>query len=271
MREEPRESSRGEGVRGGSARNDGAGALLSLEAIEKWYGEVHALRGVTLEVYPREIVGLIGDNGAGKSTLIKIISGVVPRSSGAIRWKGRKVRVGSVREARRLGIETVHQDRAVVGSMSVARNIFLGREPTRWMGPFRVLDRARMAQEAERLVKYLNLNISSVDQDVRFCSGGEMQGVAISRAMHFKASLVILDEPTTALAVSGVQTVLDFITRLKRDGIACLFVTHNLHDVYAVADRFIVMARGSVAAVVERKDCTVEDLARLQVTRKAGA
>ncbi len=247
----------------------GQGALLSLESIEKWYGEVHALRGVTLQVDPGETVALIGDNGAGKSTLIKIISGVIPRSSGTIRWKGEEVEMRSVREVRGLGIETVHQDRAVVGIMSVARNIFLGREPTRGVGPLRVLDRRQMAREAERLVRELSLNIPSVEQEVRFCSGGEMQGVAIARAMHFKASLVIMDEPTTALAVSGVQTVLSFIRRLKKDTIACILVTHNLHDAYAVADRFIVMARGAVASVVRRQEVTVEDLIQMQLTPKA--
>ena len=198
------------------------GPLLALESIEKWYGEVHALRGATLEINHSEVVGLIGDNGAGKSTLIKIISGVLHRDGGQILWKGERVNLGSVPEAQALGIETVHQDRAVVGIMSVARNIFLGREPTRGLGPFRVLDRERMARDAERLLRELRLHISSVDQEARFCSGGEMQGVAIARAMHFKASLVILDEPTTALAVTGVQTVLSFIRRLKEDHIACI-------------------------------------------------
>jgi len=245
------------------------GPLLALKSIEKWFGEVHALRGVTLEVNRGEVVGLIGDNGAGKSTLIKIISGVLRRDRGQIFWKGERVNLRSVPEAQSLGIETVHQDRAVVGMMSVARNIFLGREPTSGFGPFRVLDRQRMARDAEKLLRDLRLHISSVDQEARFCSGGEMQGVAISRAMHFKASLVILDEPTTALAVTGVQTVLSFIRRLKEDHIACIFVTHNLHDVYAVADRFLVMVRGTVAASVRRDEVTVEDLVELQLAGKA--
>jgi len=247
------------------------GALLDLQSIEKWYGEVHALRGVTLQIHRSEIVGLIGDNGAGKSTLIKIISGVIPRDGGQISWKGENVTLDSVRQAQALGIETVHQDRAVVGIMSVARNIFLGREPTRGFGPLRVLDRPRMAQDAGRLLRSLRLHIPSVDQEARFCSGGEMQGVAIARAMHFKASLVILDEPTTALAVTGVQTVLSFIRRLKEDQIACIFVTHNLHDVYAVADRFLVMVRGRVAANIRREEVTVEDLVQMQLAGKAEA
>ncbi|HUI72477.1 MAG TPA: ATP-binding cassette domain-containing protein, partial [Spirochaetia bacterium] len=154
--------------------NGNKGSLLALQSIEKWYGEVHALKGVSLQINSSEIVGLIGDNGAGKSTLIKIISGVIPRSSGEIWWKGKTVDLASVREAQSLGIETVHQDRAVVGIMNVARNIFLGREPTRGFGPFRVLDRERMARDAEKLLRDLRLHISSVEQEARFCSGGEM-------------------------------------------------------------------------------------------------
>jgi len=148
--------------------NGRPGPLLALQSVDKWYGEVHALRGVSLEVDPDEIVGLIGDNGAGKSTLIKVISGVTSRDGGEITWKGRKVTLGSVREAQALGIETVHQDRAVVGNMSVARNIFLGREPTRGIGPFRVIDRKVMAEDARRLLAGLRLHISSVDQEARF-------------------------------------------------------------------------------------------------------
>ncbi len=268
-REGPPVASRADDGRTGEQRAQGP-PLLALERIEKWYGEVHALRGVSLDVHRSEIVGLIGDNGAGKSSLIKIISGVVPRDGGRISWKGQPVSLRSVREAQALGIETVHQDRAVVGVMSVARNIFLGREPTRGLGPLRVLDQERMARDADRLLRELRLHISSVDQEARFCSGGEMQGVAISRAMHFKASLVILDEPTTALAVTGVRTVLSFIRRLKEEGIACVFVTHNLHDVYEVADRFVVMARGAVAADIRRDQVTVDDLVELQLTGKTG-
>jgi simple sugar transport system ATP-binding protein len=239
--------------------------LLKLEGIDKYYGTVHALKSVSLEIYPREIVGLIGDNGAGKSTLIKIISGVTPKNRGHIYWKGKEVNISSVKKARELGIETVHQDRAVVGVMSVARNIFLGREQVRRFGFFRMLNEDKMRKEAEKLARDLKLNIPSTDQEVRFCSGGEMQGVAISRAMYFKASLIILDEPTTALAVTGVQRVLNFIQRLKEQNISCVFVTHNLHDVYSVADRFVVMLRGAVAANLRKQDVTVDDLINLQI------
>ncbi len=252
------------------AAKDRDRALLRLEDIGKYYGTVHALRGVSFSVSEGEVVGLIGDNGAGKSTLIKIVSGVTPKSSGSIFWKGEEVEISSVKLARRLGIETVYQDRAVVGSMTVAENIFMGRELVRpFLGVVPRLDRKRMREEAGRLVVDLKLNIPTADHLVRFCSGGEMQGVAISRAMRFRASLVILDEPTTALAVSGAQQVLDFIRRLKRENIACIFVTHNLHDVYEVADRFVVMLQGKVVSDVKRDDTTVEGLVGLQLPRSA--
>lgn len=239
--------------------------LIKLENIEKWYGTVHALRGVSAEVFPGEIVGFIGDNGAGKSTLIKIVSGVLPYNSGGIYWKGKAVQIPNVKTARKLGIETVYQDRAVIGTMTVAENIFMGREPVKPFLFIKRLDKKTMRDEALRLSQDLKLNIPSPDQEVRFCSGGEMQGVAISRAMHFRASLVILDEPTTALAVSGVQRVLNFIRRLKTEGIACIFVTHNLHDVHAVADRFVVMRQGEVVANTIRTEVSVEDLINLQL------
>lgn len=243
--------------------------LIRFDRLEKYYGTVHALRGVSFSVHPGEVIGFIGDNGAGKSTLIKVVSGVTPKSGGEIYWRGEPVDITSVKVARSLGIETVYQDRAVVGCMTVAENIFMGRELLRpFLGVIPRLDKRRMRQEAAAMVDDLKLNIPSPDHQVRFCSGGEMQGVAISRAMHFRASLVILDEPTTALAVSGVQQVLNFIRRLKKEGITCIFVTHNLHDVYEVADRFVVMVQGEVIADVRKEETTIEGLVDLQLARK---
>jgi len=241
--------------------------LVKMEDIHKWYGKVHALKGINFEIYPGEIVGLIGDNGAGKSTLIKILSGVLSKNRGKIYWKGEDVNVSSVKEARKLGIETVYQDQAVIGCLSVAQNIFMGRQPVKPWGPVKVLDKGKMRREAEKLARDLKLHIPSPNQEIRFCSGGEIQGVAISRAMYFKASLVILDEPTTALAVSGVQKVLSFITRLKNEGMASIFVTHNLHHVYSVADRFVVLSRGEKVTDVKKEETSVEGLIELQLRK----
>jgi simple sugar transport system ATP-binding protein len=239
--------------------------LVKMENIDKYYGKVHALKGVNLEVFPGEVVGLIGDNGAGKSTLIKILSGVFPKNAGKIYWKGEEVNILSVKTARKLGIETVYQDRAVIGCMSVAQNIFMGREPVISIGFIKRLNKKKMREDAIKLSKKLKLNIPSPDQEVRFCSGGEMQGVAISRAMHFQASLVILDEPTTALAVSGVKQVLNFIEHLRNSGIACLFVSHNLYDVHAAADRIVVMLRGKIVSTVKKEDVSVDEMINIQL------
>jgi len=241
--------------------------LIKVEDIYKWYGKVQALKGINLEIYPGEIVGLIGDNGAGKSALIKILSGVLSKNRGKIYWKGEGVNIFSVKEARNLGIETVYQDQAVIGCLSVAQNIFMGRQPVKSWGPIKILDKNKMRKESEELAKDLKLHIPSLDQEVRFCSGGERQGVAISRAMYFKAKLVILDEPTTALAVSGVNKVLNFITRLKEEKIASIFVTHNLHHVYPVADRFVVLSRGEKVADVKKEETSIQDLENLQLRK----
>lgn len=243
--------------------------LVKMEDIHKWYGKVHALKGVNFEIYPGEIVGLIGDNGAGKSTLVKILSGVLSKNRGKIYWKGEGVNISSVKEARKLGIETVYQDQAVIGCLSVAQNIFMGRQPVKSWGLVKVLDKDKMRREAEKLARDLKLHIPSPNQEIRFCSGGEIQGVAISRAMYFKASLVILDEPTTALAVSGVQKVLSFITRLKSEGIASIFVTHNLHHVYSVADKFVVLSRGEKVTDVKKEETSIEGLIELQLRKGA--
>jgi len=241
--------------------------LLKVQDVYKWYGKVQALKGINFEIYPGEILGLIGDNGAGKSTLIKILSGVLSKNKGKMYWIGEETDIFSVKEARNLGIETVYQDKAVIGCLSVAQNIFMGRQPVRHFGPFKLLDKNKMRKEADRLAKNLNLHISSSDQDVSFCSGGEIQGVAISRAMYFKAKLVILDEPTNALAVSGVEKVLSFIKHLKKEGIAIIFVSHNLHHVYSVADKIIVLSRGEKVADVKKGEITVDDLVDLQLRK----
>lgn len=233
---------------------------LRAENIHKWYGSIHALRGADLEVYPGEITGLLGDNGAGKSTLVKILAGVIPKNEGKIYWEEKETEISSVNEARKLGIETVYQAQAVVSDMNVSQNIFLGRELKKRFGPIEILDKKRMDEEARKITEYLNLNIATPKQEVRFCSGGERQGVAIARAIYFKAKLVILDEPTTALSVSGAEKVLNFVKRLKKEGISCIIVTHNIHHVYSVADKFIIISRGKIVEKLEKSNITKNQL-----------
>mgnify|MGYP000229249505 CR=1 FL=1 len=234
--------------------------ILELRDVHKWFGNIHAVEGVDLSVDSDEVVGLVGDNGAGKSTLIKMISGVLSPTEGEILFEGEKVNISSVDRARNLGIETVHQTQAVAEDRSVADNIFLGRELVNSYGPVNVLDRKEMRKISKRLTKELGLDIPSPDHEVRFCSGGERQGVAIARAMYFKAKLVILDEPTTALSVKGRDQVLNLVDHMKDEGISIIFITHNIHNVYPIADRFVVMLHGEVVKEVAKDDTTLDEI-----------
>jgi len=238
--------------------------LIKAENIEKWYGSVHALRGVGFSVNPNECMALIGDNGAGKSTLVQIIAGFIRMNEGAIYWKGKKVNICSVRDARKLGIETVYQTQAIVPQLTVAQNIFLGREEVKTFGLLRFIDEGRMRAEAGEILRGLRLDLPP-DREVEFCSGGERQGVAIARAMQFRAELIIFDEPTTALSVSGVQRVLDFIRGLKERGVASIFISHNLRHLLEVADRFSIMSKGVVTHVINREEATEQKLIDLQI------
>ncbi|MEM2889508.1 MAG: ATP-binding cassette domain-containing protein [Candidatus Bathyarchaeia archaeon] len=240
--------------------------FLKMEDIHKFYGSVHALKGVNFEVQHNEIVGLVGENGAGKSTLIGIISGSIQKSSGRIFVKGKEVEISSVKAARDLGIETVYQDQAVIDMMSVAKNIFLGRELLR-PGLIKLMDMEKMRREAESVTSLLGLNISP-DQEVRFCSGGDRQGVAIARAMYFKAELVILDEPTAALSISAAQKVLEFVRQLKDSGVSCILISHNLYHVYPVADRIVVLSRGEKVADIKKEETSIEELEQIMTLGK---
>jgi len=240
--------------------------LVKMEEIHKWFDKTYALRGVNFEVHKGEVVGLIGSNGAGKSTLIKILSGVFPPSKGRIFYQGKEVEIKTPKDAIDLGIETVHQDYSLVGERNVAQNVFLGRELIKSIGFLKLLDDQKMEEIAIEKVKELGLNIHSPTEEVRFFSGGERQGIAIARAMLFKATLVILDEPTTALSVKGCRQVLDFISQLKKSGIACIFIDHNIGRIFPLADRFVVMSHGQVIENVLREDTSVEEIEELLVS-----
>mgnify|MGYP006280806541 CR=1 FL=1 len=218
--------------------------LLRMEDVHKWFGKVHAVAGVDLSINEGEIVGLVGNNGAGKSTLIKALVGVQPKSRGTFYWNGEEVNINSINDSRALGIEAVYQDQALVDSLGVIKNIYYGREPVKGFGPFKTIDFEKMKKEVRPLFQELGLDIASLDQEVRFCSGGERQGVAIVRAMLFRAKMVILDEPTTALSVPAIKRVLEFIEALKGEGISVVLISHNLEHVYQVADRIAVMSHG---------------------------
>jgi len=230
--------------------------LMEARNIHKWYGKVHAVDGVSFIVNRGEIIGLIGDNGAGKSTLIKVLSGYHCPNEGEIFIEGEKVKINSPSDARVLGIETVYQEQALVDSMSLARNFYMGREPVNRAG---FLNKQKM-NECIKILHRIGLFIKSPDLLVKSLSGGEKQGVAIGRAMYFKAKLVLLDEPTTALSVKEVRTVLDFVKEFKEANISVIFITHNLQHVYAIADRFLILEKGKAVKDIERDATSVEGL-----------
>jgi simple sugar transport system ATP-binding protein len=238
----------------------GNAPLLQMKSIHKYFGKVHALQGVDLTVDAGEVVAVIGDNGAGKSTLIKILVGLIPKNSGTIYWKGEKVEINSIADSRRLGIEPVYQTQAVVDCMSVSNNVFLGREPVKKFGPFRFIDHEVMTTHSEELTRRLGLNIATTEQELRFCSGGERQGVAIARAMYYQASLTILDEPVTALSLKGTKQVIEFVQQLKKKNIGVIIIEHNIGHAHQVADRFVIMSRGKVKVNVRKEDTTLAAL-----------
>lgn len=221
--------------------------IIACRGLHKWYSGVHALRDVSLSIQPGEVVGLVGDNGAGKSTLIKIISGVLQQDGGELLIDGRVARMRGPKDAMRLGIETIYQYNSMVPTMSIARNVFLGREPVR-AAVFGVglLDQARMRRESVRAIANVDLHLRSPDALVGELSGGQRQGVAIARAMHFKSKLLVLDEPTNHLSVKETSKVIGFVRGLKAQGVTGIFISHNMHHVFQSCDRIVAMARGEI-------------------------
>jgi simple sugar transport system ATP-binding protein len=223
--------------------------LIRMENISKSYGRIQALERVNLSVYENEIVGLLGDNGAGKSTLIKVLSGAVPATSGDIYIRGKKVRIRNTTDAIANGIETIYQDSALVTQLSIARNLFLGREPIKGPRFLNRLDHDTMNQVADQLLKRVGISKNiPPSTPIGSLSGGERQAVAIARAMHFDSDLIILDEPTNNLGVAETQGVLRFARNARDSGHSCIFIAHNIHHVFQVVDRIVVMRRGRIVA-----------------------
>ncbi|MBN1311566.1 MAG: sugar ABC transporter ATP-binding protein [Anaerolineae bacterium] len=230
--------------------------------IDKYFGAVCALKNVSFDVGSNEIVGLIGDNGAGKSTIVKILTGVFPPTSGELYITGRKVdfRKYSVQKAHEYGIETVYQDKSLGEKQVLWRNFFIGREITLPFGFINVKKEKEIANEIMiNTIGFRGKGIT-VDSMVSLLSGGERQGVAIGRAMHFEADLILLDEPTVALSLKEVHKVLNFVYKIKDGGKACIYISHNIHDVYEIADRFVIIDRGEIVASILKKDISLKDL-----------
>lgn len=221
--------------------------IIECRHLQKWYSGVHALKNVNLTIRRGEVVGLVGDNGAGKSTLIKILSGVHKPDSGNILIEGHKVKILNPKDAMRLGIETIYQYNSMVPTMSIARNLFIGREPLKWsfMG-IGFMDLKAMRKESIQAIADVDLHLRSPDALVGELSGGQRQGVAIARAMHFKSKVLVLDEPTNHLSVKETNKVIGFVKGLKAQNLTGIFISHNMQHVFQSCDRIVAMARGEI-------------------------
>lgn len=235
--------------------------VLRAVGIQKQFGPVQALRGAGIEVYPGEVVALIGDNGAGKSTLINVLTGVLPHDGGEISFGGRPVSFGSPHEARAMGIETVYQDLAIAPHLDAVANIFLGRE---WTvsgpaGKVGFLDNKRMRAETEQQLSRLRVRVPQLGRRLVTLSGGQRQGVAVARAVMWASKIVFMDEPTAALGVAQTAMVLDLIKQVRNTGIPVVFISHNMPNVFEVADRIVVLRLGEVVAHLDPRTASIDD------------
>jgi ABC-type sugar transport system ATPase subunit len=235
--------------------------VLEARGINKHFGPVQALKSVNLSVFPGEVVALIGDNGAGKSTLINVLTGVLPLESGETIFGGEQVRFSSPHEARAHGIETVYQDLAVAPHLDAVANIFLGRERRTGGLPGIVgfLDNRRMRKETDEQLSRLRVRVPDLERRLVTLSGGQRQGVAVARAVMWASKVVIMDEPTAALGVAQTSKVLDLIRQVRDTGIPVVFISHNMPNVFQVADRIVVLRLGEVVAELDPKSATIED------------
>ncbi len=240
--------------------------LAELRNISKRFGGVVALDQVNLAIHAGEIIGLVGDNGAGKSTLIKVLSGAYSPDQGEILFEGNPVNIRNPRSAKELGIETVYQDLALVDTLDVPGNIFLGREIIKFgFGPVRVLDKSRMTREAEKILRQLGISLEALRTEVGLLSGGQRQSVAISRAIFTEPKFLILDEPTAALAVREVEHVLDLVQNLRQHHIGLIFISHVLQEIFAVADRIVVLRKGQKVADLITEETSLDAVVNFMV------
>jgi simple sugar transport system ATP-binding protein len=242
--------------------------IVEVVDIEKHFGKVIALAGVSMKVNAGEVLCLLGDNGAGKSTLIKTLSGVHQPTRGEMFIDGKKIKFDSPRDAQKRGIATVYQDLAMLPLMSIRRNFFMGREPLRRLGPLRLFD-FKLADEVTRreMIK-IGIDIRDPNQAVGTLSGGERQTVAIARAVYFGARVLILDEPTSALGVRQTSMVLKYTHAVKQKGLGVIFITHNVRHAYAVGDRFTVLNRGTTLGTYTKDEISIEELQTLMAGGK---
>jgi len=252
-------------VPAGGAVGGSATLLLEARRVSKRFGGVLALDKVDFQLAPGEVVALAGDNGAGKSTLIKIISGVYPPNGGELFYQGAPVHFDNPQVARDSGIETIYQDLALADNLDVGANVFLGREPVKRIFGLPFIDRVRMRAEAAETLDTLDIGLDRLDRPVRALSGGQRQCVAIGRALHWNARVLIMDEPTAALGVPEQRKVLALTRSLKSRGVGIIFISHNLQDIFAVSDRIVVLRRGVLAGERVTAQTNADDIVKLMV------
>lgn len=246
--------------------SNGSEPVLRMQNLVKRFGGLTAVDDVSVDIYPGEVVGLVGDNGAGKSTLIKMISGVYRPDGGKIFLGEDEITLSSPMEARRLGIETIYQDLALCENLDASVNIFLGREPMkRMLGIFKQVDRPHMLEESEKVLERLDIQIPNLSRPIRQMSGGQRQAVAIARAVYWNARLVIMDEPTAALGVPEQRKVHELVQTLKSQNVPVIIISHNLQDIFATSDRIVVMRRGRKVGDLMAEDTTGDELVSLMV------
>lgn len=243
---------------------------IECKDIKKSFGSVEALKGVSLSAKPGEVTAIIGDNGAGKSTLIKCISGVYSSDQGTILINGEEVNFTNPEESRTSGIETVYQTLSLIEDLSIWQNLFLNREITKGFGPFKVLNKSKMMDEASKMLKNLDVHIPSIKSRTRRLSGGQRQAVAICRAAGWGSSVVIMDEPTAALGVRETAKVEELIQRMKSQGLAILLISHNFDQVLRLADQIWVMRQGELMAGLRANETSGDELVALITGAKSG-
>ena len=231
--------------------------ILTMQEVSKSFGHVEALKDVSLDIYPGEILGLLGDNGAGKSTLIKIISGVYRADHGKFTYKGEEVSLSTPSDAQKMGIATVYQDLSLVDTRPVAHNIFLGREPRHWGF---ILNRRKMERDAEEFLNRLSIHLPAVSVDVEVLSGGQRQAVAIARAIAQGGNVLLLDEPWAALGVEQTHQVRELMKDLRTHGVAMILITHDLSDILSITDKIGILRHGRLVALLNSKETTVNEI-----------
>lgn len=242
--------------------------VIKMENITKHFGGVYAVKNVNFELYKGEVLALVGDNGAGKSTLIKILSGAYAADEGDIYIRSKKAKIESPTDARKLGIETIYQHLALMDNLDIPANIFMGREirTKNFLGSLGLLHLKNMREKALELLNTFNIKLDNVDATVKNLSGGQRQMVSISRAIYFNAQVIIMDEPTAALGVAETQKVYEFIDRLKENDISVIIISHNINEVFNIADRFMVLKTGTLVGIKRKEETSIDQIVAMIIS-----